>query len=124
MKALFRRFAHFIRRSHHDAELREEIETHRALRQDALEREGLTSNDAAQAKTLEQGYALMRSADARDTDPNAPPPKAGQDVGGYNAFWIDPGTHVGMIGAERRSSWRCCWRYRPPRLLRHRLPVW
>jgi hypothetical protein len=59
----------------------------------------------AQAKTLEQGYALMRSADARDTDPNAPPPKAGQDVGGYNAFWIDPGTHVGMIGAERRSSW-------------------
>ena len=58
-----------------------------------------------QAKTLEQGYALMRSADARDTDPNAPPPKAGQDVGGYNAFWIDPGTHVGMIGAERRSSW-------------------
>jgi len=59
----------------------------------------------AQAKTLEQGYALMRSADARDTDPNAPAPKAGQDVGGYNAFWIDPGTHVGMIGPERRSSW-------------------
>ena len=59
----------------------------------------------AQAKALEQGYATMRSSDARPTDPDAPAPKAGQDVGGYNAFWIDPGTHVGRIGTERRSSW-------------------
>ena len=59
----------------------------------------------AQAKALEQGYARMRSSDARDTDPNAPAPKAGQDVGGYNAFWIDPGTRVGAIAGERRSSW-------------------
>jgi hypothetical protein len=59
----------------------------------------------AQAKALEQGYAMMQSSDARPTDPDAPAPKAGQDVGGYNAFWIDPGTHVGQIGSERRSSW-------------------
>jgi hypothetical protein len=59
----------------------------------------------AQAKSLEQGYATMRSADSRPTDPDAPPPKSGQDVGGYNTFWIDPGSHVGAIAGERRSSW-------------------
>jgi hypothetical protein len=58
-----------------------------------------------QAKAMEAGFAQMRSADAAPTDPKAPAPKAGQDPGGYNAFWIDPGTKVGAIKGELRSSW-------------------
>ncbi len=58
-----------------------------------------------QAKQMEAGYARMRSADAEPLDPKAPAPKAGSDPGGYNAFWIDPGTRVGAIKGELRSSW-------------------
>ena len=36
MKTLFRRLLHLLRWSRHDADLREEIETHRSLRQEAL----------------------------------------------------------------------------------------
>eukprot|EP01041_Mallomonas_annulata_P025388 gene25388-46403_t len=46
----------------------------------------------AQATMMEQGYARMRSSDAGPTDPNAPAPASGADPGGYNAFWIDPGS--------------------------------
>jgi hypothetical protein len=60
---------------------------------------------AEQAKILEAGFAAMRSADARPTDPADGAPKSGQDPGGYNAFWIDPGSHAGAIGGEIRSSW-------------------
>ena len=59
----------------------------------------------AQARVMEQGYARMRAADAGPTDPDAPAPKAGGDPGGYNAFWIDPGTRVGSVKGELRSSW-------------------
>ena len=41
MNTLFRRLLHVLRWSRHDADLREEIEAHRALRQAALERDGL-----------------------------------------------------------------------------------
>ncbi|MFN9926513.1 MAG: hypothetical protein ACK53I_06205 [Phenylobacterium sp.] len=59
----------------------------------------------AQAALMERGIAAMREADARPLDPNAPPPPSANDPGGYNAFWIDPGSKVGMIRGERRSSW-------------------
>ena len=39
MNTILRSLLHLLRRSRHDADLREEIETHRALRQAALERE-------------------------------------------------------------------------------------
>jgi hypothetical protein len=58
-----------------------------------------------QAATMESGYASMRTRDAKPLDPNAPAPKASQDPGGYNAFWIDPGTKVGSVRGELRSSW-------------------
>jgi hypothetical protein len=60
---------------------------------------------ADQAKTLEQGYVRMRAADSGPTDPKAPPPASGQDPGGYNTFWIDPGTKVGSVKGELRASW-------------------
>lgn len=60
----------------------------------------------AQAKAIEEGgMARMRAADARPTDPNAPAPAKADDPGGYNAFWIDPGTKVGAILGQHRSSW-------------------
>lgn len=58
-----------------------------------------------QAKAMEQQRARMMAAQSRPTDPNAPAPAAGQDPGGYNAFWTDPGTTVGRIRGEARSSW-------------------
>jgi hypothetical protein len=30
--------------------------------------------------------------------------KAGQDVGGYNSFWMDPGTRLAIVNGEIRSS--------------------
>jgi hypothetical protein len=66
---------------------------------------GLVLTDA-QAKAIEQGgMARMRAADARPSDPNAPAPAKAEDPGGYNAFWIDPGTKVGSILGQHRSSW-------------------
>ena len=46
MTTIFRRLRYFLTRSRHDADLREEIDAHRALRQDALERDGLAPEDA------------------------------------------------------------------------------
>jgi hypothetical protein len=59
----------------------------------------------AEAKTLEQGYARSVAADAKPSDPKAGAPSAGSDPGGYNTFWIDPGTRIGSIGGQLRSSW-------------------
>jgi hypothetical protein len=43
--------------------------------------------------------------DSAPTDPSAPAPTAGRDVGGYNAFWTDTGTSFAKINGEYRSSW-------------------
>ena len=63
-----------------------------------------------QAKALEARRATAAAAGARATDPNAPAPKAGQDVGAYNQFWMDPGSQFGRIRGEPRSSWIDCTR--------------
>lgn len=49
-------------------------------------------------------FARMRDADLRPTDPNAPPPPSGGNIGGYNAFWLDPGTRVVQVNGEYRTS--------------------
>jgi hypothetical protein len=59
----------------------------------------------AQAKMMEMGYANMRTSDAKPIDPKAPAPEKANDPGGYNAFWIDPGTKVATVKGELRSSW-------------------
>jgi putative ABC transport system permease protein len=66
MNAIFRRLLYFLRRSRYDADLREEIATHRILRQDALERDGLTSADAAWASRRALGNIELAVEDARD----------------------------------------------------------
>lgn len=58
-----------------------------------------------QATAAEQMRARMMAAQSRPTDPNAPAPAAGTDPGGYNSFWVDPGTRMGRIKGEVRTSW-------------------
>src|SRR5262245_41599458 len=66
MTTLFRRLLHLLRWSRHEADLREEIEAHRALRQDAFERDGLAPPDAARASRRALGNVMLAVDDARD----------------------------------------------------------
>ena len=66
MKALFRKLGQLLRLSRHDDDLREEIETHRSLRQDALERDGLGPDDANRASRRAMGNVPLAVEDARD----------------------------------------------------------
>lgn len=66
MNTFLRGLLHLFRRSRHDADLREEIETHRALRQAALEREGLGASDATWASRRAMGNVTLAVEDVRD----------------------------------------------------------
>src|SRR5688572_16219440 len=66
MNTLFRRLLHVLRWSRHDADLRAEIEAHRALRQDAFERDGLAPEEAAHASQRALGNVALAVDDARD----------------------------------------------------------
>jgi len=57
---------YLFRQSRHEAELREEIEAHRALRAAHLEREGLTSREADEASRRAIGNVLLAHEDARE----------------------------------------------------------
>jgi hypothetical protein len=78
MGAWFRRLAYLLRRSRHEAELREEIEAHRSLRADRLERDGLTPQDATDASRRAIGNVLLAREDARDVW-----------LGSWAAWWRD-----------------------------------
>lgn len=43
-------------------------------------------------------------ADNDPSDPDAGAPPAGEDVGGYNTFWMDPGTRLVRVNGQIRSS--------------------
>jgi len=66
MSALLRRLMYLLGRSRHDADLRNEIESHRAHRQDALERDGLASDAAAWASQRAMGNVALTVEDVRD----------------------------------------------------------
>ncbi len=59
----------------------------------------------ADAKRIEAQRAVASARGNERTDPNSGAPRAGQDVGGYNSFYVDAGTHYGKINGEIRSSW-------------------
>ena len=61
-----RRLAYLFRQSRHEADLREELELHRALRAAQLEREGLTPREAAHASQRAIGNVLLAREDVRD----------------------------------------------------------
>ena len=66
MSTLLRRLMFFLRRSRHDADLRDEIESHRAHRQDALQRDGLAPDAAAWASRRAMGNVALTADDVRD----------------------------------------------------------
>ena len=66
MMALLRRLRYLLRRSRHDADLRDEIEAHRAHRQAALERRGLGPDEAALGSRRALGNITLAVEDARD----------------------------------------------------------
>jgi putative ABC transport system permease protein len=66
MSAFLRYLLYLLRRSDYDAELREEIESHRAHRQDALERAGLAPTAAARASRRAMGNVTLAVEDVRD----------------------------------------------------------
>lgn len=66
MLALLRRLRYSLRRSRHDADLLEEIETHRAFRQEALERDGLTPSEASSASRRALGNVTLAAEEARE----------------------------------------------------------
>jgi len=49
-------------------------------------------------------FERMREMDSKPTDPNAPAPSAGGGVGGYNVFWMDPGTKIVKIDGNYHTS--------------------
>ena len=78
---------------------------------------------AAEAKAVEKVWTDALEEADRPTDPNASTQTvqkqaetskllqirpdfaaAGGDVGGYNAFWIDPGTHIMEVNGQFRTS--------------------
>ncbi|MGI1677237.1 MAG: hypothetical protein K6L75_00775 [Cellvibrionaceae bacterium] len=61
----------------------------------------LSKEDAAK---IEAGRAASTKRALQPTDPNAPAPSAG-GVGGYNNFWLDPGSSFAQINGEYRTSW-------------------
>ena len=63
---IFRRPVVLLGRSRHDADLREEIEAHRVLRQSAFERDGLAPEDAALASRRALGNVALAVDEVRD----------------------------------------------------------
>jgi predicted permease len=66
MNTFFRRLLHLLRWSRHEADLRADLEAHRALRQDAFERGGLAPDDAAHASRRALGNVALAVDDVRD----------------------------------------------------------
>lgn len=57
-----------------------------------------------QVTRMENTRSQQAAADAAPTATQDAPP-AGRDPGGYNAFWLDRGMHVGVVKGQPRSSW-------------------
>jgi hypothetical protein len=73
-----RRLTYLLRQSRHDADLREELDAHLALRAAHLEREGLTPQQASDASRRAIGNALLAREDAREVW-----------LGSWGAWWQD-----------------------------------
>jgi hypothetical protein len=61
---------------------------------------------AAEAKAMASSDPLVRrqSRDAAPSDASEGAPAVG-DPGGYNGFWLDPGSAYGQVKGEYRTSW-------------------
>jgi len=61
----------------------------------------------AEAAAFIKADPLLRhmNSDAAPSDPTRGAPAAGNDPGGYNAFWLDPGSNLGLVDGQYRTSW-------------------
>jgi hypothetical protein len=60
---------------------------------------------ADQVQRMEQQRVQQEVTQNSRTNPGEGAPPSGQNVGGYNAFWLDRGMKVGVVKGEARSSW-------------------
>ncbi len=58
----------------------------------------------AEAMALEQRAADLVDRASQPSNPNAGAPVAGDNVGGYNRFWMDPGSRLALVNGEYRTS--------------------
>ncbi len=65
MGRLLRRLGYLLRRARHEADLRDEIDTHRSLRRAQLERDGAARPDAERASRRALGNVALAREDAR-----------------------------------------------------------
>src|SRR5204863_13640 len=65
MSKLFRRLRYWLNRSRFEAELQDEMEFHRNLKRQEMERSGVDTADAAAAATRSMGNILVAREDAR-----------------------------------------------------------
>lgn len=62
----------------------------------------LTDAEAAEFERT-NAFAQFSAEDAKPTDPSVKAEKT-SDPGGYNAFWLDPGTKLAVVNGEHRTS--------------------
>ena len=58
-----------------------------------------------QVEKLEGARATQFRTQQARTNPEEGAPQAGGAVGGYNNFWMDRGSRIGVVKGEGRSSW-------------------
>lgn len=78
MGSWFRRLLYLFRQSHHDADLRDEIEAHRSLRQAHLEQQGRAPADPSFESQRALGNTLLAREEVREVW-----------LGSWNAWWQD-----------------------------------
>src|SRR5262245_4883739 len=68
-------------------------------------------SDEAAAKLEKDAAARMAAGDVPIKGDRDAPPKGGDgsvgpagNVGGYNTFWLDPGSHYSVVNGQRRAS--------------------
>ncbi len=57
-----------------------------------------------EALRIEAMFQAGMEASNLPSDPNREAPTAGQNVGGYNTFWMDPGNRLATVDGEIRTS--------------------
>jgi len=60
---------------------------------------------AEEATRIEQQTAEWQARGLQPTDPNAPPPPKGNNVGGYNSFYLDQGDRLAVDDGQHRTTW-------------------
>src|SRR5262245_28511483 len=60
---------------------------------------------AEEAQRIEKRRAAAMARSLEPTDPKAPAPAKGADVGGYNSFYGDAGERLSKVNGEYRTTW-------------------